>query len=85
MNVDNQNYSLEVKKYSLICQVLCTILYLKTLTQYNGKISCKCDNATIMHLKPVSDPLSRDLWDFLNRPISAFYFDLALRSFLTVR
>ncbi|XP_037037565.1 ionotropic receptor 25a [Bradysia coprophila] len=64
------------------------------ITQYNGDITCKCDNATVMYLKPVSDPLSRDRLGLLKTTYnlkkepeitSAFYFDLALRSFLTVR
>ncbi len=47
-----------------------------------------------MYLKPVSDPLSRDrlglmktTYNLKKEPeiTSAFYFDLALRSFLTVR
>lgn len=64
------------------------------ITQYNGDLTCKCDNATIMYLKPVSDPLSRDRLGLLKTTYnlkkepeitSAFYFDLALRSFMTVR
>lgn len=64
------------------------------ITQYNGDLSCNCENATIMFLRPISDAKYRDrlglmksMYNLKKEPevTSVFYFDLALRSFLAVK
>ncbi|XP_043640733.1 ionotropic receptor 25a [Drosophila teissieri] len=64
------------------------------ITQNEGEISSQRDNATIMFLKPVAYKENRDRLGLLRTTYnlneepqlsSAFYFDLALRSFLTIK
>lgn len=64
------------------------------ITQFTGDLSCNCANATIMFLRPVSNPKYRDrlglmktTYNLKKEPevTSVFYFDLALRSFLAVK
>lgn len=64
------------------------------ITQYDEPLTCTCDNATVMFLKPVADPSTKERlgslktgYNMKKEPIitSAFYFDLALRSFLAVK
>lgn len=64
------------------------------ITQYDDPLTCNCENATIMFVKPVPDMGAKDrlgslrtVYNMKKEPIitSAFYFDLALRSFLAVK
>ncbi|XP_055372265.1 ionotropic receptor 25a [Condylostylus longicornis] len=64
------------------------------ITQYNGDLSCSCENATVMFLKPIGNVTSRDQLGMLKTTYnlkeppeisSAFYFDLTLRTFLAIR
>lgn len=64
------------------------------ITQDEGEIASKRDNATLMFLKPVVYAQRRERLGQLrttynlNEPpqiMTVFYFDLALRAFLTVR
>ncbi|EDV57772.2 ionotropic receptor 25a [Drosophila erecta] len=64
------------------------------ITQNEGEISSQRDNATIMFMKPMAYTQYRDRLGLLRTTYnlneepqlsSAFYFDLALRSFLTIK
>ncbi|XP_075152081.1 ionotropic receptor 25a [Haematobia irritans] len=64
------------------------------ITQNEGEVSSKRDNATIMFLKPVVYPQNRErlgqlrtTYNLNEEPqiMSVFYFDLALRTFLAVK
>nr|AFC91757.2 putative ionotropic receptor IR25a [Cydia pomonella] len=64
------------------------------LTLDKGDISCGCKDATIVYMKPTPDAKSRDrlgkiktTYSMNGEPeiTSAFYFDLSLRTFLTVK
>ncbi|XP_001356575.4 ionotropic receptor 25a [Drosophila pseudoobscura] len=64
------------------------------ITQNEGEVSSQRDNATIMFLKPMAYTQFRDRLGLLRTTYnlneepqlaSAFYFDLALRSFLTIK
>lgn len=64
------------------------------ITQYRGDISCNCDNATIMFVRPMPDSAARDRLGLMKTTYnlkhkheisSAFYFDLALWTFLAVK
>ncbi|XP_032516645.2 ionotropic receptor 25a [Danaus plexippus] len=59
-----------------------------------GEISCGCKDATIVHIKPTPDANSRDrlgkiktTYSMNGEPeiTSAFYFDLSLRTFLSIK
>ena len=64
------------------------------ITQNEGDVTSKKDNATIMFLKPVVYPQYRErlgqlrtTYNLNEEPqiMSAFYFDLALRTFLAIK
>ncbi|XP_034234148.1 ionotropic receptor 25a isoform X2 [Thrips palmi] len=64
------------------------------ITQDKGQLKCSASNATILFLKPEPDPTSRERLEKLRTDFSlttepeiasAFYFDLALRSFLSIK
>lgn len=64
------------------------------ITQSEGEVSSQRDNATIMFLKPMAYTQYRDRLGLLRTTFnlneepqlaSAFYFDLALRSFLAIK
>ncbi|XP_053959026.1 ionotropic receptor 25a isoform X1 [Anastrepha ludens] len=64
------------------------------ITQSEGEVSSQRDNATIMFLKPISYAQNRDRFGRLKTTfnlneepqiMSAFYFDLALRTFLAIK
>ncbi|XP_018787692.1 PREDICTED: ionotropic receptor 25a [Bactrocera latifrons] len=64
------------------------------ITQSEGEVSSQRDNATIMFLKPMSYAQNRDRFGRLKTTfnlneepqiMSAFYFDLALRTFLAIK
>ncbi|KAI8125865.1 Ionotropic receptor 25a [Lucilia cuprina] len=64
------------------------------ITQNEGEVSSKRDNATIMFLKPVVYPQNRERLGLLRTTynlneepqiMSVFYFDLALRTFLAIK
>lgn len=64
------------------------------ITQDDGDVKCGCKNATIMFVKPSPNAAYMDRLGTMQRtyqlntePIiaSAFYFDLALHSFLAVK
>lgn len=64
------------------------------ITQYPGDLSINLSNATLMILRPTPDAESKDrlgviktTYNLKQEPeiMSAFYFDLALRTFLAVR
>lgn len=64
------------------------------ITQEDGDIKCACKNATVMFVKPSQNTAFTDKLGKMQRtyqltaePLiaSAFYFDLALRSFMTIK
>nr|AID61273.1 ionotropic receptor [Calliphora stygia] len=64
------------------------------ITQNEGEVTSKRDNATIMFLKPVVYPQNRERLGLLRTTynlneepqiMSVFYFDLALRTFLAIK
>lgn len=64
------------------------------ITQDKGDIKCNCKNATIMYVKPMIDAqyqdrlgLIRTSYQLNSEPeiAAAFYFDLALHSFLAIK
>lgn len=64
------------------------------ITQDDAEIKCNCKNATIMFVKPSPNAAYMDRLGTMQRtyqlnaePIiaSAFYFDLALHSFMSVK
>lgn len=64
------------------------------ITQYHGDLTANLNNATVMYLRPTPDSQSKDrlgviktTYNLKQEPeiTSAFYFDLALRTFLAVR
>lgn len=64
------------------------------ITQQRGDLTANLDNATIMFLRPVPDSKAKDrlgvmktTYNLKQEPeiTSAFYFDMALRTFLAVR
>ncbi|CAG9857523.1 unnamed protein product [Phyllotreta striolata] len=64
------------------------------ITQDEGELKCICKNATIMYVKPLPNATYQDRLGTLQRtyqlntePIiaSAFYFDLALHSFIAIK
>ena len=64
------------------------------LTQDKGDLSCDCREATVVFLKPNPEATSRDrlgkiktTYSMNGEPeiLSAFYFDLSLRTFLAIR
>lgn len=64
------------------------------ITQFKGDLMASVDNATVMFLRPVPDGKSKErlgvmktTYNLKQEPeiTSAFYFDLALRTFLAVK
>lgn len=65
------------------------------ITQSDGEsVDCNCINATVMFVKPMADPSTKDRlgqlktsYNMKKEPIitTAFYFDLALRAFTAVK
>lgn len=64
------------------------------ITQTRGDLSCNVDNATVMFLQPTPDSKNKDrlgimktTYNLKQEPeiASVFYFDLALRTFLTIK
>lgn len=64
------------------------------ITQEQDELQFKCKNATILHIKPKLDPQHekqlihvQSTYQLTDKPeiAAAFYFDLALKTFVTIR